>query len=350
MLSLRNTTGSALIVSIVLMGTLILMMIFLMERLVPSSRNVRGIENSTIAAYSAQSGIEKSLSTLSIRNPWHSLSGAAFQNLSSSGAGSIGRWGYAVQETGNIIPLPGTGTSEFDTNWNSIGPGRPVQLYIPQSFVLGTTNLSTVQIDLRVPKLWTTDAKAGDSSSTTFHTGSSNVTVVNVIFSNGTTILSPDYQTNCWGWAQEKWLTADRINTSPVNGLGNVCMKEIGGGVNQQLSDYLTANPTFCNAAWCTLKFSVISSLKNAESGNPSLPYLEYRMRKQNSSLSLNDCLKTYSSTSSPSSCGIELDASLPLQFTQINSEWTVLGFRRSIRRVIEQLTTAEGLDFTVFQ
>jgi hypothetical protein len=51
------------------MGTLILMMIFLMERLVPSSRNVRGIENSTIAAYSAQSGIEKSLSTLSIRNP-----------------------------------------------------------------------------------------------------------------------------------------------------------------------------------------------------------------------------------------------------------------------------------------
>jgi hypothetical protein len=133
------------------MGTLILLMIFLMERLVPSSRSVRGIENSTIAAYAAQSAVEKGLSTLNIRNPGHANSGTP--NSSDSGTESIGKWAYALQETGSIIPLPGTGTSEFDTNWNSIGPGRPVQLYIPQHFVDNTDKLGNVQIDLRVPQL-----------------------------------------------------------------------------------------------------------------------------------------------------------------------------------------------------
>ena len=44
----KNHSGSALIVTLVLMGILSFVMILLMEKIIPTSQAIRGIENSTI--------------------------------------------------------------------------------------------------------------------------------------------------------------------------------------------------------------------------------------------------------------------------------------------------------------
>ena len=64
-----NSRGSALLVSILLMMILSFMMIFLLERILPSSRTVRGIENSAQASYSARSATENILIQLRQDNP-----------------------------------------------------------------------------------------------------------------------------------------------------------------------------------------------------------------------------------------------------------------------------------------
>jgi|GEM_PF-6295274 len=43
-------------------------------------------------------------------------------------------------------------------------------------------------------------------------------------------------------------------------------------------------------------------------------------------------------------------DTSIPLQFATINAEGYAAGFRQNITRYVQQLTTNEAMDFTVFQ
>ncbi len=80
-------------------------MIGLLDHIVPLSRNVRGIENSTIAYYEASAQIEKALATLNLRNPGHSISGPKNANtLPTSMTTATG--GYNISELTNAIPLP----------------------------------------------------------------------------------------------------------------------------------------------------------------------------------------------------------------------------------------------------
>ena len=59
-----------------------------------------------------------------------------------------------------MIPLPGKGNSDFDKNWNKISPGKPIQILLTSGFLGSTSNLSNVKLDLRVPKLGSTDGTA----------------------------------------------------------------------------------------------------------------------------------------------------------------------------------------------
>lgn len=57
----KDHRGSALAISVVIVLLLSLMMAVLLEKIVPASRQVRGIENATLAAYKAESAIETAL-------------------------------------------------------------------------------------------------------------------------------------------------------------------------------------------------------------------------------------------------------------------------------------------------
>lgn len=190
----ETSRGSALLVSIFITGTLIIIMLGLLDHTVPLSRSVRGIENSTVAYYKASAQIETALATLSLKNPGHSITGTPNQNTLPQTI-TVFTGGYAISELSSSIPLPGDGTSEYDRNWNQISPGAPVQIFIPPSY--GPTFLTEFQLDLRVPKLQektatNADVKVpSDSPGTTFFSSSTSIPVVFWTISDGKNTLIP---------------------------------------------------------------------------------------------------------------------------------------------------------------
>jgi type II secretory pathway pseudopilin PulG len=143
-MKVSSSRGSALLVSILLMMILSVMMIFLLERILPYSRTVRGIENSAQASYSARSSTEEILTRLRADNPAGVKSAPTLTNTASGAGGNESR----VLDSDTIIPSPGYGNSEGDSQWNAIGPGRPVQL------ILGANvgKLNGLKIEFRVPR------------------------------------------------------------------------------------------------------------------------------------------------------------------------------------------------------
>ena len=103
-----SSRGSALIVSILLMMILSIMMIFLLERILPSSRTVRGIENSAQASYSARSATEDILTQLRQDNPAGVKGNGPTPNLQIGTTSS----GSRVLDSDTILPSPEYGNSE----------------------------------------------------------------------------------------------------------------------------------------------------------------------------------------------------------------------------------------------
>lgn len=107
-MAISSSRGSALLVSILLMMILSIMMIFLLERIIPSSRTVRGIENSAQASYTARSSTEGILTLLRQDNPAGVTSGATLTTTAVGGGGNESR----VLDSDTILPSPGYGNSE----------------------------------------------------------------------------------------------------------------------------------------------------------------------------------------------------------------------------------------------
>ncbi len=186
---------------------------------------------------------------------------------------------YNISQSNAIVPIPGKGTSEYDSNWNRINAGNPVQLRISQG-IITNGSLAGMTFDLRMPKIGSTDPQAGASTSTTYFTTSATTPVINVILSNASISLISDYGISCTtSGVQNNGLTANRVNTPDSIALGKLCMKNTTViGASQTLEEMLakTENANFCSSG-CTLKFSLVNRLENAQ--GQEIPYLEYRIR-----------------------------------------------------------------------
>jgi hypothetical protein len=91
-------------------------------------------------------------------------------------------------------------------------------------------------------------------------------------------------------------------------------------GSSDTFNNFYTSNCT-PSPNTCTLKLSLINPL--TLSSGESAPYLEYQAH---------------------------FDTPIPLQTAVIETEGYAGGFRKNITRFIQQMTTNEALDFTVFQ
>ncbi len=342
----KNHSGSALIVTLLLIGVLSLVMILLMEKIIPTSQAIRGIENSTIWLYHSASAIEKAFASMNYRQPGLA---AGTGNITVSSAQEEGK--YNVSQSSTIVPIPGKGTSEYDSNWNRINTGNPVQLRISSQSLL--TSLEDMVFDLRMPKIGTSDSRAGYTASTRYFTSNATTPVINVILSNSSISLISDYGTSCsTSGAQNNGLTADRVNDPDTIALGKLCMKNtsvIGSSRTLEEMLDLTENTNFCSG-WCTLKFSLVNKLENAQ--NQEVPYLEYRIRKQISLGSTNweNCFLKYPPITTACSVDMNLAGQLGLPITTVDSEWIAYGYRRTNTRDLQQLTTNEAFDFAVFK
>ena len=341
MSNMIDSRGSALIVSILLMMVLSMMMIFLLERILPASRTTKWIENSVQALYSAGSATENMLTYLRQDNPgginWT-------QNIILPSSGQSTASGSRIIDAANILPAPGNGNSEGDSNWSAIWPRRAVQLQL-NSIMLG--KWEGLRIEFRMPQFGSNDIKAGDTNATR----PENIPdpIIGFSLTNGTTWIAID--DGCIP-PDKKGFTTAYINTvnPPKQTLGEMCVKVIGWAP-QTLTAYLTANNSFCDNN-CTLKFSVLRSLKNA--AWEVLPYIEYRIRGKGTipAGKTEECLTGYKGNTAGNTCTPDfyLPSLYPLQTATIISEWQKWGFKKTITRTYDQLTTSEGLDFTVFQ
>ena len=207
-------------------------------------------------------------------------------------------------------------------------------------------NGNGIRIEFRLPQFGSIDTTAGMSPSTRIENTSE--PLIGFSLSNGTIGITMD--SGCTP-GEKKGFDRDYIN-APIplkKSLGEVCVK-VGAAPVQRLSVYLTSNTAFCNPT-CTLKFSVLRALKN-ESGE-TLPYIEYRVRGAGdvSSSKTEECFTKYKSVPDVN-CGNNffLTNPIPTQTATIISEAQTAGFKKTITKSYDQLTTSEGLDFTVFQ
>lgn len=65
----HDRTGSALIITIAITMILMVVSVYLLERIVPMARTVKGIENGNVAYYEAQTAVEDALYAMDRSDP-----------------------------------------------------------------------------------------------------------------------------------------------------------------------------------------------------------------------------------------------------------------------------------------
>lgn len=126
-----------------------------LERIWTFNQASKGIEASNFAYYVAEGLIEEQLMYTGVTKyqPWN------VQNLVETGGINTGRL-LIASTFSTVVPAATKGTSPFDTNYNIISLGNPVQLVIPNGI-----NWNSVTFDFRVPKI----ATAGTGINTAYN-------------------------------------------------------------------------------------------------------------------------------------------------------------------------------------
>ena len=135
---LPKNTGSALIVTMFITMILMLVGLYLLEKIVPLSRAVKGVENGNVAYYQANSAAEEALLHIS-------PSSIGTEYASGNVVSNLG-WQVNTFSSGTSIPANGKGNSPDDTSYNIISLNSPVQLRLPSGI-----NWSTVGFYFKTP-------------------------------------------------------------------------------------------------------------------------------------------------------------------------------------------------------
>lgn len=285
-----------------LVALLILVALVILSFIIPFSRNIKWIENTTIAYYNWYSWIEHWLYYINkIRTNLTTESWST--NISN------GSWyKFNTFSSGTIIPQPWYWNSEFDKDYNIISISEPIQLEIGRNII---PDWSKVEFIFKVPNF--------DNDIATSEILSWNTTpIINWILSaqndtliaswsyiNASDVKSSNCSTNCSIKLTENnfknWFTIDWIW--------------------QTFSEFYWNN---CRSSWswCTLKMSVINDLVLTTWNQ--IPYLEYKIN-----------FGWYN---------------VPDRYFRITSFWLSKWFQKKLDVRVSQQTVNTAFDFTVFQ
>ncbi|MDQ7009150.1 MAG: hypothetical protein Q9M94_02570 [Candidatus Gracilibacteria bacterium] len=295
----KNKKAFSIVIAIGLVLVMSLLVLYIIEYMIPYSKNVKGIENSSNAFYQAENSIEEGLYFFSTRGTG-SIEKFADKNKT-FGSLSVD-YKYNTTSSGNLIPYNGEGNSEFDTTFNKISQGNPIQLDIGNGLNIDWSD-SSYKIDFNIPDL--------DNNNTETLSGGTTTAIINW------QISADDDTLNATG----SWITADEINGGEFN-MGNKQGINLNGdeGSSDQFQNFYSSK---CGTgSGCSLKFSIINKLE-LTTNNTSVPYLEYKFN---------------------------FDTNIPLRYSRIKSSGKSYGFQKYLEVRIPQQTTNEAFDFTVFQ
>lgn len=263
--------------------------LYLLEYMIPFSRNVKGIENSAKAFYQAYSGIEESLYRVNQGDIWNEFSKNFWVWI-------VEDYSYAVSATWSRIPALWTWNSEEDADSNKLSFAEPIQLVVGSGLLDASSN-----------------------------------PIIQFSRYNGWAFQTPNDELIIWQLSSQD----DSISTASWNLVteSNISITwhtlplwtDDGvtlDGTTQDFRDFYTAN---CGAGLqCVLKISLIHALVSSTSW-VIYPYLNYN-------ISFAGATK------------------IPLRFTQLEARWKSYGFSKKLEVVLPQQTTNAAFDFTVFQ
>ncbi len=292
----KNIQGFSLVIAMFLMIITSLLALYLLEYIIPFSRNTKWMENWTKAYYEANKWIEDVLFSMK----WED---AYFETGKTAPSKSIWYY-YALISTWKTIPRLWDWTSEFDSNYNKISISNPVQLLI--KWIIDWNNINfyfkVPQFDENPSNIlyftwWTSPIINWQLSSDT-----------DTLIASWSHILNSDINPSSWPLSNiiifdnlRPWLTL------------------YWTGFNMQ-QFYNNEN---CSVSWCTLKLSLVNNLFTSTS--KKIPYLEYQI-----DLGINPNVANY--------------------YAIIRSSWKSIWYKKDLELYIPQQTTIAAFDFTVFQ
>lgn len=306
----HNNKWSALIITIMIVMILTIVMIYLLEKIVPASKNVKWIENSNIAYYNWDAAQEQAFLYLRTSTPWT-------ETWVTKSSTQPRGYDMKITASWSMIPVPWEWNSDFDSNWNIIWPWDPVQFVINNGI-----DWSQIKFYFKVPnmKLWTTitlswwtttpiiNWSLSWSGKTIFASGTQIMASNTEIFdSTSSWVLSPALYTRIWADLDDVWWTFADFYT----------------WANAFTWIWLWSAWSVCSWYNCTLKLSVVNDL--VSTNNETIPYLEYKI-------------------------DMWTNTSMPLQYAIIKTDWYSYWFKKSIKREKLQTTSDAIWDFTVFQ
>lgn len=290
------------------MGIMILIILtayVILSFIIPFSKNIKWIDNSSNAYYQSNAWIEKALMHTKTRlsTPWQSLITESWAIVWTS------VWYvFNTFSSWNTIPVDWYGNSEYSTWYNIISQTEPIQLQIWRKYH-SITNLwnQNINFTFKVPNL--------DNNLSTIESFSwgLNYPVINWI-------LSSENDTLYASWSYVKGNNIANSNTTNSN--WNITDKEwlTLWWASATFRIFYQNNCSWTNS-WCILKMGVLNDLFLTT--GTKLPYLEYK---------------------------ITFPWNIADRYTRVESYGKSYGFQKKLDVRVPQQTINQAFDFTVFQ
>lgn len=273
-----------------------LIALFILDYMIPFSRNIKWVENASNAYYQANAGIEQVL--------WHHGENMVWYQTWNTLSLTPVDFSFDLFAIWTVLPPSWEGNSEYNNDWNILRQGEPIQLEIWDNVI---NSWSDFKLYVRVPNL--------DNNISTWEELTGTKAVVNWQLTSKNNALNSS-------WSQ---LMAGSVNASNLS-KSLMDIFDFTWAQWVDLSDIpMNLSPFYANECWsgsgCILKLSVINSL-DLLSGQKA-PYLEW-----------------------------QLDAwwDIPLRYAVIESSGKSYGFKKDLKIRVPQTTVSEAFDFTIFQ
>jgi len=265
----NNNKWFSLIIAIWIVIVITLLAFTVLEYIIPFSRDIKWVENSSVAFYQANNWLEVWLYNVSKRNYWWGDTRDEFYK-------NMDPWNqsytYSTESSWSVLPPDWEWNSEYDLDRNTIYSWNPIQLVIWNWYF--DTFSDVFKLDFKVPNLdnkwWTTEVLSWAS-----------LPIVNWQLSSSSSSLNSSWSI----------ITADVVNGSEFE-MNTKEWSELSW-IEISFVDFYDAN---CNGtlSWCVLKFSIINKLETDD--GVAIPYLEWKINVE--------------------------DSIIPLRYTKIVSSW----------------------------